>query len=275
MYWPSLKASCGLLKTIQYQSSRIAYHEEGKGDTIILLHGFAEDHFIWNQLVPDLKNDFRLILPDLPGSGLSERIEDMSMEGMAGCILRILDIECQGPRRPFLIGHSMGGYIALALVEKYPGKLAGLGLFHSTAFPDTEEKKSIRVKSMEFIRRNGSGPFICQSIPNLFSERFKSQYPKLVEGLTERYANFLPASLLSYYESMLKRPDRRAVLKSFPGRVLFVIGEEDPAVPLADSLKQCHLPNWSHIHIFENTAHMGMLENPARSIRAFKDFAKE
>jgi pimeloyl-ACP methyl ester carboxylesterase len=264
-----------LLKTIQYQSSQIAYHEEGKGKAIVLLHGFGEDHFIWSQLLPVLSDDFRLIMPDLPGTGLSERIEDMSMEGMAGCILRILDIECLGTNRPFLIGHSMGGYIALALAEKYPAKLAGLGLFHSTAFPDSEEKKSARIKSIEFIRQYGSGPFIRQSTPNLFSERFKSQYPELVEGLTERYANFQPASLISYYEAMLKRPDRSSVLKSFPGKVLFIIGENDPAIPLADSLKQCHLPNLSHIHIFENTAHMGMLENPARSISACKVFAQE
>ena len=261
-----------MLKTFQYQSSQITYHDQGKGDPIVLLHGFGEDHFIWNQLLPILRNDFRLILPDLPGSGLSDRIEDMSMEGMAGCLLRVLDLECPGVHRPFLIGHSMGGYIALALAEKYPGKLAGLGLFHSTAYPDSEEKKNTRMKSMEFIRQYGSAPFIRQSTPNLFSELFKNKQPQIVEELTGRYASFQPGSLLAYYEAMLKRPDRTDVLKSFPGKVLFIIGEEDPAVPLADSLKQCHLPNLSHIHIFENTAHMGMLEDPTRSISAIADF---
>jgi pimeloyl-ACP methyl ester carboxylesterase len=266
-----------LLKTIQYESSQIVFREEGKGQPVVLLHGFAEDHSIWDQLVLDLKDECRLLLPDLPGSGLSDPISDMSMEGIAHCVNQILDTEC--PRNSslsgdgiILIGHSMGGYISLALAERYPSKLAGLGLLHSTAYADSLEKKNARIKSMEFIRQHGPALFIRQSTPNLFSDRFKQDYPEILETMILRYADFKEASLLSYYEAMMKRPDRTGVLSNFPGRILFIIGEEDLAIPLEDSLRQCHLPRISHIHILEDTAHMGMLESKEKTKTALHLF---
>jgi pimeloyl-ACP methyl ester carboxylesterase len=261
-----------LLKSIKYQSKEISYYDEGKGRSIILLHGFAEDHFIWNRQVDFFKNKCRLIVPDLPGSGLSEILKDMSIEGMAACIIQLISETCTPKDLPYLIGHSMGGYIALAVAEKNPGRLAGLGLFHSTAYPDSPEKKIGRNKSIEFIRQHGSDPFIRQSIPNLFSESSKKYDSDIIETLIRRFGGFSPESLVSYYEAMIKRPDRTSVLKHFPGPVLFVIGAQDAAIPADDILKQCHLPSISHIHIFENTAHMGMLENTTRSDVVLEEF---
>ncbi len=247
-------------KTTGYQGSSVFYQVEGEGHPVIFLHGFAEDGSIWDHQAHHLKKKFRLIIPDLPGSGQSAFNPQLStIEDHADCIKAIADAENAGGC--ILIGHSLGGYISLAFAEKYPDYLKGLGLFHSTAFPDTPEKKEARKKSIEFIRQHGAYPFIRQSIPNLFSENFKKQQPQIVELLIQRYANFNPGSLVSYYEAMIKRPDRRQVLKDAGYPILFIIGEQDKAVPLSDSLKQCYLPQLSYIHILENTAHMGMLES--------------
>jgi pimeloyl-ACP methyl ester carboxylesterase len=265
-------------KTITYHSSTIFYRTEGTGNPVVLIHGFAEDGTIWDNQIEFLKNYFLLITPDLPGSGKSfiNNNEDKflstvssqlaTIEYYADCIKAILEEEKIS--NPVIIGHSLGGYITLAFAEKYPFSLKAFGLFHSTAYADSEEKKNTRRKSIEFIRKHGAAEFIKQSMPNLFSDVFKQQHPGIIEELIKRYDNFNAGSLVSYYEAMILRPDRTAVLQNFKGPVLFIMGEKDNAVPLEQSLKQCHLPGLSYIHIPENTAHMGMLE-ATKSVNTF------
>ena len=259
-------------KTISYASSPLYYRVEGDGPPVFLLHGFAEDGSIWEEQVPLLKKNFCVILPDLPGSGRSPFNPQLSsIDDYAGCLKMI--VEAEGITRCIMIGHSMGGYVSLAFAEKFPAMLSGLGLFHSTSFADTEEKKNTRRKSIEFIRQYGPAPFIEQSVPNLFGSLFRERNPQKVAGLVQKYSAFQPAALIQYYEAMIQRPDRTAVLKQFSGPVLFVIGEQDKAVPLTDSLQQCCMPTLSHIHIFENAAHMGMLEEPEKSLRILENFS--
>jgi len=252
-------------------SGKIIYQDEGKGDPVVLLHGFAEDHTIWERQVDYLKEKFRLIMPDIPGSGGSPFNEKLStMDDYARVIRSILDhesiVSCQ------LIGHSMGGYITLAFAEKNPEMLESFGLFHSTAYADNEEKKNARKKGIEFIRQYGSAKFIEQTIPNLFSDKFKAESADVIKELLRRFANFNPASLVRYYEGMMERPDRTHVLKKFKKPVLFIMGEYDTAIPLQQSLEQCHLPDFSYIHIAKNSGHMAMLEESNWSNHVLEKF---
>lgn len=240
---------------------------------IILIHGFAEDGSIWGNQADYLRNNHRLLIPDLPGCGKSAPLTGpTSMEELAETIKAILDAE--NIKICIMIGHSMGGYIALAFAEKYPGRIKALGLFHSTAYPDTEEKSAARRKSIDFIRRNGSAAFIKQSTPNLFAESSRKEHPELISTMIERYADFNPDSLVAYYEAMIRRPDRTSVLENFTGPVLFIIGERDNAVPLEQSLRQAHMPGLSFIHILENAGHAGMLEESASSSRIIDEFTQ-
>jgi pimeloyl-ACP methyl ester carboxylesterase len=166
----------------------------------------------------------------------------------------------------------MGGYISLAFAEQFGQLLKGFGLFHSTAYPDTEEKKQTRKKSIAFIQEHGSAEFIASTTPNLFSEWTKKNNPELVKAIIEQYANFDPAALITYTEAMIRRPDRIAVLEKLSVPVLFIIGEEDKAVPMGDMLKQSHIPSIALIHILKDTAHMGMLEQTAISNEALRNF---
>ena len=154
------------------------YRVYGKGKPVMLVHGFGETGDVWEKQIAHLEKDFQLIVPDLPGSGESEIVEDMSMEGLAEVIKKILDAvsgsvqskappsEGFGEASPLkggevvLIGHSMGGYITLAFAEKYSTYLSAFGLFHSTAFADSEEKKETRKKGIEFVQKHGAFEFL-------------------------------------------------------------------------------------------------------------------
>jgi len=271
-----------MIKSIQYKAAKIHYRVLGAGSPVLLLHGFGEDSRIWEGTIADLSKQFLLIVPDLPGSGPSQLMQgEISMESMAEAVLEILKNEIPDlsaapvNRKPVLIGHSMGGYITLAFAEKYPQLLKAFGLFHSTAFADSEEKKQVRQKSIAFIRQHGAAKFIEQSTPNLFSLQFSKKYPEIVRQQVELYTNFSPSALVSYYEAMMKRPDRSGVLKNFEGPILFIIGKHDNAIPLKDSLQQCHMPKTSYVRILENSGHMGMLEEAEKSVSFLKMFLTE
>ena len=251
-------------KLLTFNGSRIYYETVGEGLPVILIHGFGEDGTIWHYQRAFLKAHFRLIIPDLPGSGKSALLSispDRSsfiIDLYAACIKQILDQE--SIQKCAMLGHSMGGYIALAFAQYNPERLNGLGLVHSTAFADSEDKKNTRRKGIAFIQRYGAQEFLKQSIPNLFAEKFTVEYPDQIEALINNAGNFTASALVQYYEAMTERPDRTETLKKVTNPVLFIIGEEDKSVYLQDSLKQCYLPGNTQINILPGVAHMGMWE---------------
>jgi len=159
----------------------------------------------------------------------------------------------------------MGGYVTLAFADRYPELLKGKGLFHSTAYADTEEKKAARKKGIEFINDHGAFEFLRNTTPNLFSPASRDEQPIIVDELIDTLSNFSAGALVSYYEGMIRRSDKTMILRNSTIPVLFIAGSADNAVPLDDILKQCHLPSLSYIHILNNSGHMGMLEEPAKA----------
>lgn len=254
-------------KTIVYKNSSITYNVVGKGNPVVLLHGFGEDSTIWNNHFSFLEKHFYLIIPDIPGSGKSPFIENANIETYAEIVKTIMDAETID--QCIMIGHSMGGYITLAFAEKYPQYLKTFGLFHSSAFADNEEKKATRKKAIGFINENGAYSFLKTSIPGLFKSGTDNN---LIEPLVEKGTNFSKEALIQYYEAMIMRPDRTHILKTFPNPILFIIGEYDNAIPLQSSLQQCYLPIISHVHILKNSGHMSMLEETEKSNTILLDF---
>ncbi|MEO5649095.1 MAG: alpha/beta hydrolase [Ginsengibacter sp.] len=254
------------MSEIIVRNKKIFYRAEGKGKPVLLLHGFGEDGNIWNPQFKSLKEDHFVIVPDLPGSGQSEMLEgECTLDDYAEVVKAIVDKEVlengNKSRKSFtLIGHSMGGYITLAFAKKYPETLNSFGLFHSSAFADDEQKIATRKKGIDFIKKNGTEAFMKASVPDLFSEKTKSEKPELVEELLTLANKISPEALVQYYEAMIKRPDTTSVLKSFSGPVLFIIGKHDALIPLQVSLEQCHIPAISSIHILQNSGHLGMWE---------------
>jgi pimeloyl-ACP methyl ester carboxylesterase len=227
---------------------------------VMLVHGFTEDRKIWDPLLAGMEDNYRWILPDLPGSGGSAYNSSLSELTHLSEALKAIAYQ-EKIVDMVMIGHSMGGYISLAFAEKYPEKIRALGLFHSSSYADSPEKKESREKNIRFIQKNGAGIFVEQSLPGLFSDSFKTEHLDEINKLIEQYANFNPESLVFYLKAMMQRPVTTAVLKLITKPVLFIMGEEDKAVPLKDGLEQCHLPPISYIHILTHTAHMGMIEN--------------
>ncbi|GAA4302524.1 alpha/beta hydrolase [Compostibacter hankyongensis] len=247
-------------KALPASSGGMSYRDAGSGFPLVLIHGFPMDGSIWEAHMDVLKPHFRLLVPDLPGSGASPLTHPLGIATMSEAVYAMLQQEqitsC------IMIGHSMGGYITLRFAAQYPQLLRGWGLFHSTAFPDTEEKKNGRLKSIQLMHDYGGAAFLRQMIPDMFAGRFRDTQRNQLTALIRSREEMAVASMEAYYRAMMERPDATAALRGSKVPVLFILGKEDKAAPLKDLLRQVSLPPTASIHIFEAVAHMGMLELP-------------
>ena len=179
-------------KNIEYNNANLVYHVYGEGLPVVLLHGFAETSSIWNNQIKCLSNYSKLIIPDLPGSGESQLQHDssnnLSIEDFSNAIYSI--IQNENIEQCIMLGHSMGGYVALAFAENYPEKLKAFGFVQSTAFADSEEKKQNRLRGIEMIENYGSYTFIKNTTPNLFTQTFKTTHAAKIEQLIEQGKSF-------------------------------------------------------------------------------------
>lgn len=254
----------------------VSYATYGEGLPVVLLHGFGEDATIFNLQIKALEKKCKLIIPNIPGTGnatlLYEKMEP-TVENLADCIKTLLDHlkidKC------ILLGHSMGGYITLAFADKYPDSLMSFGLIHSTAFADTEEKKNNRLRGIQLMNDYGAASFLRTTFPNLFSNLFKTEKYKELEELITRFANISTDTCVFYFKSMIARTDKTSLLRNTSLPVLFVIGEEDIAAPMADVLQQVSLPAYSTVNILENVGHMSMVEAPDKLNDILIEFIKE
>src|SRR5208337_1540379 len=163
---------------IPFKTSSINYMDEGTGEVIVLLHGYLETLQIWGNFAKELTKFFRVIAIDIPGHGKSGKIAEVhTMDLMA----EALDTVLSGLNiyKAFLVGHSMGGYVAMSYMVQYPGKVSGLCLFHSNPFADSEEKKANRDREIEIIRQGKQEILFNTNVPKSFAtdhlEKFKAE----------------------------------------------------------------------------------------------------
>ncbi|KAA9331620.1 alpha/beta hydrolase [Hymenobacter busanensis] len=239
---------------------------------IVLLHGFGESREVWTDFTREFPETYRLLTPNLLGFGTNTRdIRDYSMEAQARYLadyLRQRNVE-----QALLVGHSMGGYAALAFAERYPNMVAGLSLFHSTARPDSDEKKANRDKNIDFVQRNGVDKFMESFIRPLFApanrERMIDQ-----RCFLEDIGKATPADTVTgALRAMRDRPDRTAVLRDARYPVQFIVGKDDVAVTLESMQPQLVMPRESHVLVLADVGHLGYFERPEETRRAVLDFA--
>jgi len=246
------------------------YLVKGEGPILVLLHGYCDDHTIWEKVDESLLANFKLIMPDMPGFGKSEICRPQTVEAMADKLKVILDAE--QVRQAVVVGHSMGGYVALAFAEKYPEYLAGLGLFHSNAIADTDEKKENRNKTIEFVENNGVEPFARTFVPNLFATGFNNK--QVLEDTFVKANNCTKEAVIETAKALRDRPDRTKVLEEITCPVLFLAGKTDNIVPYSLIMQHASLPKLSSIYPLNNVGHMGMLESPEKTIEYLTEFTQ-
>jgi pimeloyl-ACP methyl ester carboxylesterase len=259
-------------RTLEFSGGIImAYEDQGSGYPLVLLHGLCGSSEYWDKVIPLLSVHYRVIAPDLRGHGQSGvSNEPYKMELMANDIAELL--EKLDISKALLLGHSLGGYVTLAFAEKYPDKLSGFALIHSSGFPDDDKGKANRTKAIEGILEHGIEPFIEGLNPKLFAPVHLESMKEIVEKIRQIGIATNPLGAVSVLTGMRDREDRNRVIADAQVSVLLLAGEEDQIIPL-DKAFAIHGPHITQVKLAD-TGHMSMQEQPGGLVSEILSFAK-
>lgn len=238
---------------------------------MVLLHGFLESSVMWNDYVAELSKSKRVICIDLPGHGNSDCFGYVhSMELMAECIKAVLDE--LNIRKCVMVGHSMGGYAALAFADMYPDNLRGLCLFFSTTREDSPEKKKRRDQAIRLVKQNHKS-FIRAAIPQLFRPKNRIVFKEEIKQLKQEALKTPQQGIIAALQGMKNREDREIVIRFCPYEVLFVIGKYDPVLPYEELLEQAQYSERAKAELIPDIGHMGFIEKKEECLKTLKRFA--
>ena len=224
------------MKQIIYKNTKISFTEDGKGTAVVLLHGFLENKTMWDKYVSALSKNHRVITIDLLGHGETECLGYVhTMEDQADMIFAVL-ISLR-IRKIVLVGHSMGGYVALAFAELYPDNVKGLFLLNSTSRADSDERKINRDRAIKAVKQNYTN-FVRISITNLFSEDNREVFAKEIEKVKLQALKTPLQGIVASLEGMKIRKDREVLLHFAPYPIQLVLGEKDGVLIYLETIDQ-------------------------------------
>lgn len=254
------------METITVNGVRLAYERRGTGSPLVLLHGYPLDHHLWDEVAPFLVDTFDLILPDLRGFGESSTVDSFyTVEDIASDIAALLDhLEI---RKAAIVGHSMGGYVALAFARLYPERVSGLGLVSSQVLADAPDRKEGRYKSAAEVADKGIGSVVAAMTPKFTSNQ------KLQEVARESMERQQPAAYIGALKAMAERGDSTPLLSSLNVPVVLIHGDVDQLIPIDRAREvKAALPNAYLVEI-RGAGHMPMMEDKEKTAEALKHLA--
>ena len=253
-----------------YKNIKVHYTSTGKGSAIILLHGFLENIKMWDEIIPELSKKNRVIAIDLFGHGKTENLGYVHTMDDQALMIRAL-LKDLNLRKVTLIGHSMGGYIALSFADLFPKNSKGICLLNSTAYADTDEKKKNRDRVIIAVKQNYK-TFIRISIPLLFSEANRDLLKKEIKTTITEALNTSKQGVIASLEGMKVRDDKTHVLQNENIKKLLILGENDPVLNFNTHIKQIKNTNtkWHKL----SDGHMSHIERTVDVISNLKSFAK-
>ena len=254
------------MEKIKVNGIELAYTRRGRGSPLVLLHGYPLDHHLWDDVVPLLEDTFDLILPDLRGFGESTTVDTpYTMDDYASDVVGLLDQ--LGIQKAAIVGHSMGGYVALAFARLYPDRVSGLGLVSSQVLADPPDRKEARYKSAAEVSEKGIDGVVATMTPKFTSDE---QLQAFAHETMERQQ---PAAYIGALRAMAERMDSTSLLPSFTFPVVIIHGNADALIP-ADRAREVKaaLPQ-AHLVEIDRAGHIPMIEAKEKTAKALKQLA--
>lgn len=238
---------------------------------VVLLHGYLESMLVWDDFVPLLCKQMRVVTLDLPGHGISVVAGSVhTMDYLADVVRGVLDT--LGIERCTLVGHSMGGYVALAFCEKHPGRLDGLVLLSSTPNADPPEKREDRLREIALVEA-GKKEMLARVAPQEgFAPENRRRMHGEIEDLVEQVFLTEDEGIVALLRGMMERKDQNEMLRRSPVPQLFLLGRHDAYIPLEKAEAMVAAQPQTRVVWLENSGHMGFLEEPQATADAILNF---
>jgi pimeloyl-ACP methyl ester carboxylesterase len=261
-------------KIIRFHHINIHVVSEGDGIPLVLLHGYLESLHIWDKFADGLQQHFRIIRMDLPGHGKSGILAPVhTMETISESVAAVLD--ALSVEKCVLVGHSMGGYVALAFAHAKIDRLLGFCLFHSTPFADTGEKKSNRDREIELVRQGKKELIININIPKGFADNNLNRFQADVTWAKSIALETPEEGIIATLEGMKKRSDRSSVIQESPIPVLWILGEKDNFINYQAIQEKINLNQKGQLLILKNSGHMGFIEERKNALKHLLSFYRQ
>ncbi len=243
-----------------------------KGDrTVVLLHGYLENMLVWEEFIPLIYKDVRVVVLDIPGHGISEvKGEVHTMDYLADVVAGALD--ALQIEKAYIVGHSMGGYVALSVCERHPNRVAGVVLLHSTPNADSEEKRKNREREISLVK-SGKKELLAKSAPEAgFAVDNRRRCQPYIEDLVEMVHLTEDEGIVALLGGMIARKDQNEMLRNMPAPQLFILGRKDGYIvpEVAEAMVAAH-PQ-AAVAWMENSGHMSFIEESEACASALLDF---
>jgi pimeloyl-ACP methyl ester carboxylesterase len=256
-----------------YKGGRIHYSDSGKGDPIVLLHGYLESSEVWNGFAERLGSVFRVISADLPGHGLSDVYGDVhTMEFMATAIKELTDH--LGFKKVFMAGHSLGGYVALAYLELYPEHLTGYCLFHSQPFPDTPAALDKRRREIEIVKMGKKNLMYPDNVIRMFAASNLEKFAAELQRSKDIASKIPGEGIIAVLKGMMVRPSRLSFMEKGKVPCLWILGLMDNYIACEHIQTMVNLPFNARAVILKNSGHLGFIEEESQSVKVVSDFVR-
>ena len=243
--------------TLDYKNITLHYTVSGNGEPVVLLHGFLETIAMWKDLEPEFARTHRVVCIDLLGHGQTESLGYVhTMDDMADAVLAVL--KHLKIKRAKVVGHSMGGYVALALAEQQPQLFEGLCLMNSTFEADSEERKILRTRANEMATTNFEN-LVRMSFANLFAPESRVSFKVEYEWALDIALKTSLQGYMAAQEGMKLRSNLFDIFKSLKAHKLIIMGKKDALINRKQLILKLENTDIDYAELSEG--HMSHIEN--------------
>lgn len=250
------------------------YDEVGEGRIpVIFLHGFPFDKTMWHLQLDALQATYHLISLDIRGFGKSkDDTTPLSIDLFTDDLIAFMDqlsIE-----KAVLCGLSMGGYIALNAVNRFPDRFEALVLCDTQCIADTPEAKEKRYETIEDIKANGLTGFTDAFVKKVFCKESLKTKKKLVSQLKSVIASNQPQAVIQGLTAIAERAETCSILSKITIPTLIICGSDDAVTPLSKSEYMQLQIKGSVLQVIEHAGHVSNLEQPEAFNKHLNEFLK-
>ena len=261
-------------KFIMAGTTPVHVADSGKGERcVVLLHGYLESMLVWDEFIDLLKDHVRVVVIDLPGHGVSVVSGEVhTMEYLAECVAEAM--KALGIDRYSVVGHSMGGYVALAMAELYPSRLNSVVLLASTTSADSQEKCDRRRREIELIKA-GKKNTLARLVPHAgFAPENAKRLKDYIEDIGELILLTEDEGVIAILGGMIERQSRGDMLRDSGIPHMFIFGRHDYYIPVDVAEEMIAADPTAKVLWLEHSGHMAFYEEPELLAGAILEMVK-